>query len=194
MKIIILLPYKENYSPIYPGAVSLFVNSTVKLSNYKNDITVYGNTELEKVYSGNYKNIPLVKSKFFTSQSNEYVDKFILLQNNLSNEVIEIHNRPNYIIKIKKLKKKIVLYFHNDPISMVGSKKVSERVGLLSTCEKIIFNSYWSKNRFLKDLKNIYHKSSKLEVIHQSINKTKIDLNKKKKFDNLCRKAQYCKK
>ena len=26
MKISILLPYKENFSPEYPGAVSLFVN------------------------------------------------------------------------------------------------------------------------------------------------------------------------
>ena len=180
MKIIILLPYKENYSPVYPGAVSLFVNATIKLSNFKNDITVYGNTDLNEVFKGNYKNIPLIKSRLFTSQSNEYVDKFILLQNSLQNEIIEIHNRPNYITKIKKLGKKIVLYFHNDTISMVGSKKASERVNLLSVCKKIIFNSDWSKKRFLKDLKNIYHKSPKLEVIHQSINKTKVDIKNKK--------------
>ena len=53
MKISILLPYKENYSPEYPGAVSLFVNATTKLSNYKKDITVYGNTELNKKFKGN---------------------------------------------------------------------------------------------------------------------------------------------
>ena len=35
MKISILLPYKENFSPNYPGAVSLFVNDTLKLSKYK---------------------------------------------------------------------------------------------------------------------------------------------------------------
>ena len=33
-KIAILLPYKENFSPIYPGAVSLFVNDTLKISKY----------------------------------------------------------------------------------------------------------------------------------------------------------------
>ena len=38
MKISILLPYKENFSPNYPGAVSLFVNDTLKLSRYKNNI------------------------------------------------------------------------------------------------------------------------------------------------------------
>ena len=30
MKISILLPYKENFSPIYPGAVSLFIKDTLK--------------------------------------------------------------------------------------------------------------------------------------------------------------------
>ena len=38
MKISILLPYKENFSPLYPGAVSLFINSMNKLSNYKNKL------------------------------------------------------------------------------------------------------------------------------------------------------------
>ena len=35
MKIAILLPYKENFSPIYAGAVSLFVKDTIKLSEEK---------------------------------------------------------------------------------------------------------------------------------------------------------------
>ena len=39
MKISILLPYKENFSPEYPGAVSLFVNetSTTQRLNAKDD-------------------------------------------------------------------------------------------------------------------------------------------------------------
>ena len=65
---------------------------------------------------------------------------------------------------------------------MIGSKSVNERVNLLTTCSKIIFNSEWSKKQFLKDLKNFYHKSKKLEVIHQSTNKTKIDISKKEKL------------
>ena len=54
MKISILLPYKENFSPIYPGAVSLFINETTKLSKYKKDITVYGNTDLKVLFKLNY--------------------------------------------------------------------------------------------------------------------------------------------
>ena len=41
MKISILLPYKENFTPHYAGAVSLFLNDTIKLSKYKKNIQVY---------------------------------------------------------------------------------------------------------------------------------------------------------
>ena len=48
VKIAILLPYKENFSPEYPGAVSLFVNETSRISKYKKNIIVFGNTNLKK--------------------------------------------------------------------------------------------------------------------------------------------------
>ena len=44
MKISILLPYKENFTPVYPGAVSLFLKDTIPLSKFRKQILVYGNT------------------------------------------------------------------------------------------------------------------------------------------------------
>ena len=170
MKISILLPYKENFSPLYPGAVSLFINSMNKLSNYKNQITVYGSTDLNEKFSNNYVNIELKKS-FLKSQTRDYVNKFVQLHQNNNVDIIEIHNRPNYIEFLSSLNTKKVLYFHNDPISMIGSKTSNERKELIRNCAKIIFNSEWSKKQFLKKLDKFYHKSEKLEVIHQSINK-----------------------
>ena len=41
MKISILLPFKENFSANYAGAVSLFVNDTINHSIYKKKITVF---------------------------------------------------------------------------------------------------------------------------------------------------------
>ncbi len=178
MKISILLPYKENYSPDYPGAVSLFVKSTSSISNFKDEITIYGSTSHKKKLSKNYVNIDL-KRRILRSQSKEYVEKFLEIQKESKPDILEVHNRPIYIEKLTELNTKIVLYFHNDPISMIGSKTVSERINLLSTCSKIIFNSEWSKKQFLKNLKNFYHKSKKLEVIHQSINKTSVNLKNK---------------
>ena len=79
MKISILLPYKENYSPTYPGAVSLFVNSTNTYSEFKNDVVVYGSTDLKEKLSKNYVNIAL-KKRLFHSQTKEYVNSFYKLQ------------------------------------------------------------------------------------------------------------------
>ena len=79
MKISILLPYKENFSPEYPGAVSLFVYETTKISKFKKDITVYGNTIFRKKFNLKYKNIEL-KKNLFSSQTRNYVNKFIDLE------------------------------------------------------------------------------------------------------------------
>ena len=67
MKISILLPYKENFSPIYPGAVSLFVKDTLSVSKYKKNTTVFGSTDLKKIFNFRYKNIPLTKIKILSS-------------------------------------------------------------------------------------------------------------------------------
>ena len=61
MKISILLPYKENFSPEYAGAVSLFVKDTVKISSFRNNITVYGNTNYKKGFKIKYQNLNLEK-------------------------------------------------------------------------------------------------------------------------------------
>ena len=181
MKISILLPYKENYSPNYAGAVSLFINDTIKKSKFKKDIRIFGNTNYKTKLSNNYIDIKLNKTTLFQSQSRFYVNRFIELQKKIKADIIEVHNRPNYLKYIKSLNSKIVLYFHNDPLQMVGSEKPKDRLNLLKICKKIIFNSMWSKNRFLIDLDNFYARSPILEVINQSTNKPNIDLSKKDK-------------
>ena len=96
MKISILLPYKENFSPDYPGAVSLFVYETSKISKYKKNITVYGNTEFKKKFRLKYININLNK-RIFLSQTKNYVNRFINLEKKNDSSIIEVHNRPSYI-------------------------------------------------------------------------------------------------
>ena len=182
MKISILLPYKENFSPIYPGAVSIFINSVTKFSKFRNSIKVYGNTNLKKKYSHNYYNIPLEK-KYFKSSTKIYLNNFLKIENKRNSDIIEVHNRPIYIKSLKHLKnRKLVLYFHNDPLSLSGSETVEERIFLLNVCDKIIFNSNWTKDQFNQNLDKFYQCSSKLIVVHQSISKKKIDISKKKKI------------
>ena len=54
MKISILLPYKENFSPNYAGAVSLFVNDITKESVFVKTTRIFGNTTAKVKLSRNY--------------------------------------------------------------------------------------------------------------------------------------------
>ena len=143
MKISILLPYKENFSPVYAGAVSLFVKDTTEISKFKKIITIYGSTNLKKIFNLNYKNI-FLKKNLIQSGSKVYVNEFLKYEKKSPSDIIEIHNRPNYFHLIHKFKsnQKIVLYFHNDPLTMTGSRSVSDRKILLENATKIIFNRF----------------------------------------------------
>ena len=55
MKISILLPYKENYSSDYAGAVSVFVNSVTKLSKYNGSVIFPNENKFFKQISKDYK-------------------------------------------------------------------------------------------------------------------------------------------
>ncbi len=183
MKISILLPFKENFSPSYAGAVSLFINDTLKFSKFRKNITVYGFTDYKKKLKNKYINIE-TKKKLFQSQNKDYVNKFIEIEKNENSNIIELHNRPIYLkYLVNELQNKnYILYFHNDPLSMSGSKTISERIFLLNNCYRIIFNSNWSKKRFLQKMKSDAINSEKLLVINQSATKNKINFKNKKKI------------
>jgi len=181
MKISILLPYKENFSPEYAGAVSLFVKDIVKNSKFFNSTHVYGNTNYKTPFLKSYKNIPLTKS-ILESTSKNYVKEFIKLEDKINSDVVEVHNRPNYIKYFEKKKKKIILYFHNDPLSMNGSKSIKDRLYLLNSIDKIIFNSKWSQKRFFINIKNEKLLKQKTSICFQSTSRKKINFKNKKQI------------
>jgi glycosyltransferase involved in cell wall biosynthesis len=182
MKISILLPYKENFSENYAGAVSIFVRDIIINSNFFKTTKVYGNTLFKKTFlKNNYINIPL-KKNFLKSTSKIYVEEFLKKENNFNSDIIEVHNRPNYIKYLKYSKKKKILYFHNDPLSMTGSKKVQDRIFLLNHIDKILFNSKWSQSRFFIGLENKELLQHKTAVCYQSTSSTKINFKQKEKI------------
>ena len=180
MKISILLPYKENFTPNYAGAVSLFLNDTIKLSKYKKNIQVYGNTSFKKKFLPNYTNLNFSKL-LFRSSSKTYVKKFLENEKINKSNIIEVHNRPDYINSIYEINDNIVLYFHNNPQDMKSSKTVKERINVFNKTKKIIFNSKWTLKKFTKGLNKKYS-TDKLEVINQSTSKKIINFKNKKKI------------
>ena len=182
MRISVLLPYKENFSSNYAGAVSLFVKDTIINSQFTNSTYVYGNMNYKKPFLKNYINIDISKN-LLQSTSKNYVKKFVEKEKLINSDIIEIHNRPNYIRYLGNIKnKKIILYFHNDPLSMNGSITVTDRLKLLNNIDKILFNSKWSQKRFFINIDNDELLKQKTSICYQSTSKTSIKFKKKEKI------------
>ena len=173
IKIATILPYKENYTFIKASAASLWVSEFFKKSKYKKKNIIYGHTKSNDYLSKNYKNINLknLKSKL-KSTTNEYAEKLTKELTNNNFDIVEIHNRPQLLFKLtNKIKSKFIFYFHNDPLSMKGSKSVKERLKILENVEKIIFVSEWVRERFFVDIDQKL--KTKTEVVYPSVNKQK---------------------
>ena len=170
LKIATILPYKENYSLEKASAASLWVAEFFKNSKFKNYNFIYGYTKSKNFLTKNYININLksINSKF-KSTTREYSQKLIKEINTKKFDIIEIHNRPLLFFSlIKKINNRYIFYFHNDPLSMKGSKKVSERLLIINNTEKIVFVSEWVRERFFLDIDKKL--TAKTEVIYPGVN------------------------
>ena len=98
-KIFILLPHKEKFSKDKSGSASIWVKDFIERSNFKNEIKVYGaNVSQENAAIKNiYNNIHISELKYH-SKTNIYLQKFKKSIFNEQPKIIEIHNRPNYLI------------------------------------------------------------------------------------------------
>ena len=179
LKIATILPYKENYTVDKASAASLWVSEFYKNSKFKKYNFIYGHTKSKKYLTTNYININLknIKSKL-KSTTNEYAEKLIKDLNSKNYDIIEIHNRPQLLLKLlNKVKSRFIFYFHNDPLSMKGSKFINERLKILNSVDRLIFVSEWVRNRFFLDIDKKLQ--SKTDVIYPSVHKQKPSIKKK---------------
>ena len=157
--IAILLPYKDQFIKDNAGSASIWVKDFSKISKFKKSITVFGYTSnIEKVFD-NFKYVNLKFSNFGIQSKNlQYVNKFIDVLKKAKFSLIEIHNRPSYILHIEKhtSNNKYILVIHNNPQTLRGAVTVKERKRLLKICSKITFVSNWVKEKFFEglDIKN----------------------------------------
>ena len=182
IKIATILPYKENYTYNKAQAAAIWVCDFFKYSGFKENNFIFGNTDGKDYLTKNYINIKIdnLKSKL-SSSTNEYYKNFIEKNKDLNFDIIEIHNRPLVFNYLKpKLNSKFILYFHNDPLSMAGSRSTKERIKLLNEIDKIIFVSKWVQTRFFENLDNKL--VNKTEIVYPSIHPEKKIYKKNKKI------------
>ena len=178
-KIAIVLPYKEIFSKNYAGAASIWVKDYNDLSKLSEETLIYGNLNKKlKPITKNFKNINLKPSVF--SKNKIYINSFYkdYLKNNF--DIIEIHNRPEYLNFLinKKISSKIIFFFHNNPKEIRGSKTPSERMQILNNTHKIFFVSKWTMGKFFEDLP--FKNKANCEILYPSIKKP-TTFNKRKK-------------
>ena len=151
----IILPYKETYNTKIAGAVSILVSQLSKFSFFKKKIKIFGSVFLTDPITKNYYGIFKNKPFYFFSRTNYYLYLLNKIIKNERTTINEIHNRPQaakFFLKNKPLCKNI-LYFHNSPKELRGSRSTKERLYLLNNLDKIIFVSEWCKRVFFEGLK-----------------------------------------
>ncbi|MDA9814295.1 glycosyltransferase [Candidatus Pelagibacter sp.] len=168
--IFIILPYKESLNPNFAGAVSLYVKDTTKYSKFKKRIQIISSEDFDN------------KSELFRNKNYiiNFCKKFEKEKDSI--KIIEIHNRPEYLIYIKDYfpNAKIKLVFHNDPLSLRGSITYEERDKIVKSCYKVVFISSWIQQRFFTSFKNA-DLSNSIIIPHGIKKLITIDLTKKQK-------------
>ena len=174
MKIAILLPFKDTYTKDKAGSASIWVKDFIKNSKYKNKINIYGYIKKlnrkNLINKKNYINIDYNFDYYIGSKNRKYVEVFNNIIKKKKINLVELHNRPNYIKYLDNNLKKILI-FHNDPLDLSGSETVIERKKIIENCEKVLFVSNWVKQRFFEGFK--IKNDNKCEVVYPSIDKLK---------------------
>lgn len=181
MSINILIPYKEKFEQHNASSVSITVKNNMNFSKMKDHISVYGREIQNPMFKKNY--IGLKNSRNFLKSKNINLAEKMCCKINLKqdkNVIIEIHNRPYLIDIIDKLvkSKKMVLYLHNDPLEMKGSKNISDRKALLKKVDLIICVSEYIKKKFISGLNQF---TNKILVIHNGVDRKLEVIPRKKK-------------
>jgi len=172
MKINIYLPYKENFDLNKASAVSISVKNNLFHSFYKNNVRVFGNKTENPIYENNF--FAVKKSYNFFKSKNKHIAKImcdIISNENDQDQIIEIHNRPyifNYVLK-RLPKKKICLFFHNNPKDMKGSKTLNERKFILEKASTIYCVSDYIKGEFLDGINT---KHNNIFTLHNGVERT----------------------
>jgi len=146
---VIILPNKEKFSKNESGAASIFVKDSLKPKDYKSYI-IYGNSKnnekkYKKIFVNANQNNKLLSNYL-------YIKKFISKFKNKNITLFEIHNRPEYVINLKKNfpSAKFIIFYHNDPTKLRGSKILSQRKFLNDNCTNVFLSKY-IKSCFYKD-------------------------------------------
>lgn len=180
MKINILLPYKEKFDINRASSVSITVKNNLFHTKFLRNIKIYGQEVENPIFKKNF--VGFKYSLLSLKGKNEFLLNEMLKktqEESKKKQLIEVHNRPYHIDQIaRKTNFLITMFFHNDPLTMKGSKSIKQRKNIIQKCEAIFCVSKYIKKQFLR---GITEKNSKVKVLYNGVErKTKLFPSKRK--------------
>jgi glycosyltransferase involved in cell wall biosynthesis len=180
MKINILLPYKEKFDENKASSVSITVRNNLLHSNYLKQIKIFGQNVESPLFKNNFVGLKYSilsfksKNKFLANEMMKIISKDLD-----NNQIIEIHNRPYLVKEISRRNQfPVSLFFHNNPLTMKGSKSIEERAYILEKCDAVFCVSEFIKKKFLEGIKKNFQK---VHVLYNGVERKLKKFPKKKK-------------
>ena len=149
-----VLPPGEHFSPQSAGAIALFVHETASQSAYNEYITVYGNDEKHRRFSGvRYIGIK-PQMRLLYGRNGGYARALVDHFKKRPTGLIEVHNRVSIFNTLAKNLPNVAIsmHFHNDPLTIKGAMTPKERWDILSRADAIYCCSDFVRRRFLTGL------------------------------------------
>lgn len=148
--IAILLSHREIYQAEGAGAVTSCVRDMAACSHYRERIVVLGDPVRAPFAETRF--LPVAKAPwFYGRRTARYAQGAANAIKDLNPALVEVHNRPSYIARLKKAAPHIplVLYLHNDPQTMRGFKTPAERMWVLQQVAAVVCVSGYIRGRLL---------------------------------------------
>lgn len=151
--IAILLSHREIYQAEGAGAVTSCVRDMAACSRYRERIVVLGDPVSTPFTETRF--LPVTRASWwYGRRTARYAQGAASALRDLAPALVEVHNRPSYIERLKKVAPHIpvLLYLHNDPQSMRGFKTAAERLRVLQHVAAVVCVSDYIRGRLLDGL------------------------------------------
>ncbi|MDD5585592.1 MAG: glycosyltransferase family 4 protein [Alphaproteobacteria bacterium] len=153
-RIAILLPRRERYAESGAGAVSTVADSLARFSRFRVLLKVLGAPVGQPLDGASFFPIRLAPFWHGSATRRYLVEAVRILKKDAI--VVEIHNRPKYVPFLRKKlpHTALVLYLHNDPRTMEGTKSAEERERIAGQVQAVVCVSDYVRRCFLEGLGN----------------------------------------
>ena len=151
----LLLPHKERFTAQNAGAVSTVVNNLSSYDAANTSFRIFGSAVETPLNETDFHGLSWRKS-LWRSQNSQMAESYLakLEASDRKPDIIEVHGRAFIAQKIAKARPDIpvILYLHNDPRTMKGSKTVRQRRSLINDLAGLISVSHYIENCFFDDI------------------------------------------